>query len=198
MHRPINTAIIINRSINDADMDGSDTSDTWDSSDIMIASGADGVYFENMRFGYQFNAGYRMNPHERRRFDIRRRTLSAEFEEQQFHQNIQYGADGSKIYDGDHVYLLEGRFQDRVTKIDYFHGFHFGVATAQLLDEDETDGYEEHHSLALNMVQLGWRGEAVHCITVLQRKWRNRQWRLYVQPELIQLANDTLMQVSSV
>ena len=163
----INTA---NSQCVEADMDGSDTSDTWDSSDIMIASGADGVYFENMRFGYQFNAGYRMNPHERRRFDIRRRTLSAEFEEQQFHQNIQYGADGSKIYDGDHVYLLEGRFQDRVTKIDYFHGFRLGrVPTARLLNEDVGA------ALALNMVQLGWWGDAVKCITVLQRQWRRRK-----------------------
>ena len=127
-----------------------------------------------------------MNPHERRRFDIRRRTLSAEFEEQQFHQNIQYGADGSKIEDGDDVYLLEGRFPDRVMKIDYFHGFHIGVATAQLYDEDETQ------ALALNMVQLGWWGEGVHCLTVLQRKWRNRRWRLGVQRRLIQLAKDML------
>ena len=182
-------------------MDGSDTSDTWDSSDIMMASGADGVYFENMRFGYQFNAGYRMNPHERRRFDIRRGNISAEFEEQQFHQNIQYGADRSPISDEDDVYLLEGRFQDRVTKIDYFHGLPYtdiGVPMAQLNCRDSRGVRYEDNALAMNMVQLAWWGEAVHCITVLQRKWRNRRWRLRVQPGVIQLAKDTLMQVSSV
>ena len=78
-------------------------------------------------------------------------------------------------------------------KIDYFHGYHFGVPCALVWNDDEDD-----HSLAMNMVQLASWGNVVHCITVLQRKWRNRQWRLYVQPELIQLAKDTLMQVSSV
>ena len=130
MHRSINTAIIINRSINDADMDGSDTSDTSDASDITMTSGADGVYFKR-RFGYMPNVGYRMNPHERRRFKIRRQHISEEFENMQFDQGIQYGADGTEIEDGDHVYLLEGRFQDRVTKIDYFHAFRIGIPTAQ-------------------------------------------------------------------
>ena len=76
------------------------------------------------RFGYQIYSWYDESdllPQERRRFDIRRRNISAEFEEQQLHQNIQYGADGSIISDDDDVYLLEGRFQDRVTKIHYFH-----------------------------------------------------------------------------
>ena len=78
-------------------------------------------------------------------------------------------------------------------KIDYFHGYHSGVPCAEVWNDDEWGS-----SLVMNMVQLGWWGEAVHCITVLQRKWRNRQWRLYVQPGLVQLAKDMLMQVSSV
>ena len=119
--------------------------------------------------------------------------MSEEFEHKEFYKGIQYGADGSIIQDRDDVYLLEGRFQDRVTKIDYFHGLPYtdiGVPMAQLWDDD--------NALAMNMVQLAWWGEAVHCITVLQRKWRNRRWRLRVQPGVIQLAKDTLMQVSSV
>ena len=112
--------------------------------------------------------------------------MSEEFERTEFRQAIQYGADGSKIEDGDDVYLLEGRFQDRVTKIDYFHGLRIDMPTAQMLDEDETD------ALALNMVQLRWWGKAVRCVTLLQRKWRNRRWRLRVQPGLIQLAKDML------
>ena len=45
------------------------------------------------------------------------------------------------------------------------------------------------------MVPLGWWGNAVKRITVLQREWRkwiSRQWRLYVQPDLIQLAKEML------
>ena len=163
-----------------------DTSDTADASDISRVEAFDGVYFRG-RFGYTLCGtvgGYRMNPHEIRRFKIRRQHISEEFEYQQFDQGFVYGADGSIIEDGDDVYLLEGRFQDRVTKIDYFHGFRIGVPTAQLRYDDE--------ALALNMVQLGWWGESVYCLTVLQRKWRNRRWRLCVLPGLIQLAKDML------
>ena len=163
-----------------------DTSDTSDTSDISRVEAFDGVYFRG-RFGFTIcgtMGGYRMNPHEIRRFKIRRQHISQKFEKEQWDQGFAYGADGSIIDDGDDVYLLEGRFQDRVTKIDYFHGFRIGVPTAQLWDEDE--------ALALNMVQLGWWGEAVYYVTVLQRKWRNRRWRLRVQPGLIQLAKDML------
>ena len=80
------------------------------------------------------------------------------------------------------------------------HGIvRIAVPIAKLWDSDRADGVRnEAGCLAMNMVQMASWGVAVHCITVLQRKWRNRRWRLYVQPELIQLANDTLMQVSSV
>ena len=138
----------------------------------------------------EYKGRYRMNPHERRRFKIRRRHLSEELEKVLWCREAFIGADGSIVKQGDDVYLLEAQFQDRVMKIDYFHGYHFGVPCALV--------WNEENSLAMNMVQLEWWGNIVHCITVLQRKWRNRQWRLYVQPELIQLAKDTLMQVSSV
>ena len=141
----------------------------------------------------EYKGRYRMNPHERRRFKIRRRHLSEELEKVLWGREAFIGADGSIVKQGDDVYLLEAQFKDRVMKIDYFHGYHFGVPCALVWNDDEDD-----HSLAMNMVQLASWGNVVHCITVLQRKWRNRQWRLYVQPELIQLANDTLMQVSSV
>ena len=122
-------------------------------------------YCEDLTSGYK--GRYRMNPHERRRFKIRRRHLSEELEKVLFWKDAQIGADGSIVQDNDNVYLLDAPFQDRVTKIDYFHGFRIGIPTAQLWDEDE--------ALALNMVQLGWRGKAVYCITVLQRKWRTRR-----------------------
>ena len=148
-------------------------------------------YCEDITSGYK--RWYIMNPHERRRFKIRRRHLSEELEKVLRCREAFIGADGSIVKQGDDVYLLEAQFQDRVMKIDYFHGYHFGVPCALVWNDDEDD-----HSLAMNMVQLASWGNVVHCITVLQRKWRNRQWRLYVQPELIQLAKDTLMQVSSV
>ena len=116
-----------------------------------------------------------------------------------FQRGAQIGADGTFVNDNDDVYLLDAPFQDRVTKIDYFHGLvRIGVPIAKLNCIDSNGVRYEEDCLAMNMVQLASWGVAVHCITVLQRKWRNRQWRLYVQPELIQLANDTLMQVSSV
>ena len=157
--------------------------------------------YDPFYFGYQINGGYRLSPQERRRFDIRRRHLSEELEEVLFWRGAWIGADGTIVYDNDDVYLLDAPFQERVTKIDYFHDclacYHFGVPCAQLWDDELGIDYG-HGSLAMNMVQLGWWGNIVHCITVLQRKWRNRRWRLCVQPALIQLAKDTLMKVSRV
>ena len=154
------------------------------------------------RFGYQIYSWYDESdllPQERRRFDIRRRQLSEELEKMLFKRTAQIGADGTFVNDNDDVYLLDAPFQDRVTKIKYFHGLvRIGVPIAKLNCIDSNGVRYEEDCLAMNMVQLASWGVAVHCITVLQRKWRNRQWRLYVQPELIQLANDTLMQVSSV
>ena len=146
---------------------------------------------------YELSPGYkglyRMKPHEIRRFKIRRRHLSKELEKVLYGKDAQIGADGSIVSDGDDVYLLEAPFQDRVAKISYFCGYHFDVPSAQVWN-----GYEEDYSLAMNMVQRGPWGNVVYCITVLQRKWRNRRWRLCVQPKLIQLAKHTLKQVSRV
>ena len=96
-----------------------------------------------------------MNPHERKRFKIRRRRVSAETEGRLVWA---IGADGSPIDDHDDVYLLEGRFQDRVSRIDYFHGYRLdGVPTAQLNGMRLGVRYEDA-SLAMNMVPLGWWG----------------------------------------
>ena len=180
VHDDINTA-----NIQCVEADTSDTSDTSDASDAF-----DGVYFRGA-FG-NIQGDYRMNPHEIRRLKFRRQHISQKFEQEQWDQGFAYGADGSIIDDGDDVYLLEGRFQDRVSRIADVHDVYFlgGVPTAQL--------WNEKAALALNMVQLGWWGNIVHCITVLQRKWRNRQWRRCVQPELIRLAKHMLKQVSRV
>ena len=53
----------------------------------------------------------------------------------------------------------------------------------------------EDCSLAMNMVPLGWWGNTVKRITVLQRKWRkwiNQRWQLCVQLDIIQLAKEML------
>ena len=173
----------------EADMDGSDTSDTSDASDIMMASGADGVYFWNKRFGYMPNAGYRMNPHERRRFKIRRRHVSEEIEHGLFWRDIQIAADGSLLRDGDEVYLLDAPFHVRRDRIDYFHHMSGDSPTAQLCaDEVDVD--------AIDMVPR-LRGNTVKRITVLQRMWGNILWRRHSQPELIQLAYDVVMRAHS-
>ena len=43
--------------------------------------------------------------------------------------------------------------------------------------------------IARDMVPLGWWGNTVKRITVLQRMWRNRLWRSHTVPDLIQLAH---------
>ena len=186
--------------INTANIHGSYTSDTAGASSRAFWISALDCRFG--RFGYKTYSWYdesELLPQERRRFDIRRRQLSEELEEMLFKRADQIGADGTFVNDTDDVYLLDAPFQDRVTNIKYFHGLvRIGVPIAKLNCIDSNGVRYEEDCLAMNMVQLASWGVAVHCITVLQRKWRNRQWRLYVQPELIQLANDTLMQVSSV
>ena len=181
VHNDINTA-----NIQCVEADTSDTSDTSDASDAF-----DGVYFRGA-FG-NIPGDYRMNPHEIRRLKFRRQHISQKFEQEQWDKFIVYGADGSIIENGDDVYMLEGRFQDRVKNIDYFHGIDsFGVPEAQLNCFDSHGVRYEEYGLAMNMVQMDWGGKCVHCLIVLQRKWRNRRWRLCVQPGLIQLAKDML------
>ena len=128
-----------------------------------------------------------LSDHETRLLDIRRRQLSIEDEAELYDRGIFVAVDGSIVQDGDDVYVLDAQFQERVDSIDYFHGRHHGVPVALL--------YSDDHALAINMVQLGWWGNTVKRITLLQRKWRNHQnqrWQLCVQLDLIQLAEEML------
>ena len=72
------------------------------------------------------------------------------------------------MVDGDKVYVLDVPFRLRVDRIDYFHGMVGNSPMAQLLSE------EEPGVLARDMVPLGWWGNTVKRITVLQRMWRKR------------------------
>ena len=100
---------------------------------------------------------------------------------------IVIAADGSIMDDGDDVYLLDAPFHLRIDRVDYFH-----VRRQQLLmPPDDAILYTSR------MVPLGWRGNTVKRITVLQLMWRNQLWRRHRQPELIQLAHDVVMRVHS-
>ena len=77
--------IIMHRSINSANIlcvEAIIAADSADASDISRVEAFDGVYFRG-KFGYTVRGmvgGYRMNPHERRRFKIRRQHISEEKE----------------------------------------------------------------------------------------------------------------------
>ena len=63
-----------------------------------------------------------------------RGNLSREYERELFDRQIQIGADGSILLDGDHVYVLNVDFVERVDRIDYFHGIcpHMGGVPEQV------------------------------------------------------------------
>ena len=84
--------------------------------------------------------------------------------------------------------MLHVPFHLRVDRIDYFHGMSGDSPIAQLCAD-------EMPCSAIDMVPLGWRGNTVKRITVLQRKWRkwiNQRWQLCVQLDIIQLAKEML------
>ena len=103
-----------------------------------------------------------------------------------FWRLIVIAADGSIMDDGDDVYLLDAPFHLRIDRVNYFH-----VRRQQLFTPDDRILYTR------DMVPLGWWGNTVKRITVLQRMWRNQLWRRHIQPELIQLAHDVVMRVHS-
>ena len=77
-----------------------------------------------------------------------------------FWRLIVIAADGSLMDDGDDVYLLDAPFHLRIDRVDYFH-----VRRQHLFTSDD-------HVLTGDMVPLGWWGNTVKRITVLQRMWR--------------------------
>ena len=104
-----------------------------------------------------------------------------------FWRLIVIAADGSLMDDGDDVYMLDAPFHVRIDRVNYLH-----VRRQQLLTPPH-----DHILYTRDMVPLGWWGNTVKRITVLQRMWRNRRWRRHIQPELIQLAHDVVMRVHS-
>ena len=106
--------------------------------------------------------------HQELHTSTRRGHLSVDHEYELFRRDIQIAADGSILQDGDKVYVLDVPFHLRIDRIDYFHGMVGNSPMAQLLSE------EEPGVLARDMVPLGWWGNTVKRITVLQRMWRKR------------------------
>ena len=108
--------------------------------------------------------------HLRAHTSTRRGHLSREHEYELYRRGIQIAADGSTLLDGDEVYVLDAPFHLRIDRIDYFHGMVGNSPMAQLRSKGEPD------VLARDMVPLGWWGNFVKRITVLQRMWRTRHW----------------------
>ena len=106
--------------------------------------------------------------HQKKLLAVRRKQLSPEFEQSLHDRGTQIAMDGSILLDGDDVYVFDAPFQYRVQRIAYFGDTYYGMPIAQLCADEEG-------ALAINMVQLGWWGNAVKCITVLQRQWRRRK-----------------------
>jgi len=122
--------------------------------------------------------------HQKKLLAVRRKQLSPELEQSLYDRSIQIAMDGSILMDGDDVYVLNASFDARVDRIEYFHGLVLGMPAASLYSDDAT--------IAINMIPLGLRGNTAKRISLLQRKWRNQRWRLYVQFDLIQLAKEML------
>ena len=104
-----------------------------------------------------------------------------------FRRLIVIAADGSIMDDGDDVYMLDVPFHLRIDRVDYFHVRHQQL----LMPPDDAILYTSR------MVPLGWWGNTVKRITVLQRMWRNIRWRRHLQPKLVQLSHDVVMRVHS-
>jgi hypothetical protein len=97
-------------------------------------------------------------PHSLRPLDC---TTEVEF----FQREIQIGADGSLVHNGDEVFFIEIGV---VASIDYFHGCVGGRAAGQTV-VDELPFYA-HEVVS---VATGW---AVSVVRQIQQRWRKRRW----------------------
>ena len=80
-----------------------------------------------------------------------------------------YGADGSRIKDGDDVLVLATR-ESFVGKVDYLHGCHGGRVIGQLFPDDRD-------FFAYQMLQLAPRGYVNRVFASMQRRWRWKKQR---------------------
>ena len=104
----------------------------------------------------------------------------SEYEYQLHSRDIQLGADGSVVQDGDWVYVLNVPLDESVNQIDYFHGWYI----AQMNDEYETD------VLVTTMIPLYYRtvpGNLTKRIIAIQRIWR-KTWAIKHHNEIMDLA----------
>ena len=93
------------------------------------------------------------------------RPLDCTTEVEFFQREIQIGADGSLVHNGDDVFFIEIGV---VASIDYFHGCVGGRAAGQTV-VDELPFYA-HEVVS---VATGW---AVSVVRQIQQRWRKRRW----------------------
>ena len=96
-----------------------------------------------------------------------RRLTQAEEQYLFYHKGWVYGADGSRIEDGDAVLILAMR-ESFVGTVDYFHGCHGGRVIGQMAD-DESDIF------AYQMLPLTPCGYVNRIFAGMQRRWRRKK-----------------------
>ena len=115
-----------------------------------------------------------------------RGTLDYDYEYELYRNNIQIGADGSILRDGDHVYVLCVPLQHSVTKIEYFHDFNRYAIMAETTHHMPL----YWHYDACDMIPLYYwavPGNLTKRIIAIQRLWR-RTWKDRHHNDLIDLA----------
>ena len=82
------------------------------------------------------------------------------------------GCDGSRLMDGDEVYVVTNRLKKTLQRIDYFHGSHEGWGPiAQMHPKYKGDEYEDH-VFAFEMFAIHRGGKVIQSIIYIQRAWR--------------------------
>ena len=106
-------------------------------------------------------------------------------------RNIQKGADGELVYDGDIVYVLRGH-QDAPTllEIDYFHGVIDNQPIAQMMDDSNVR--------ACDMISIDHHSKTIKAFVYMQRKYREirRRWgRFFLREENLSISDDIIVAV---
>ena len=79
------------------------------------------------------------------------------------------GCDGSRLMDGDAVYVVTNPLEKTLRHIDYFHGIHKGWGPNAKMCEDDD------YAFAFEMFAIHRGGTVIQSIIYIQRAWR--QWK---------------------
>ena len=93
------------------------------------------------------------------------RPLDCTTEVEFFQREIQIGADGSRVHDGDEVFFIESGV---VASIDYFYGCVDGRVVGQTVVDELP--FFAHEVVSMT---TGW---AVSVVRQIQQRWRKRRW----------------------